>query len=546
MRTASTALLNRRSDALWRTYLDFFLWTVLAISGTLLGARAAFGPFKLGLSVSSPMNAETFFAMAAVLLLLLRAQTSNVSKTVQNPRHLGAWGALLILLAGGIAAWAWTLRFPFIADDYAHITHGLRATPSYLWGVFTIPAADRFFRPFGLLAYAAEARLFGTSRVAWHASSLVLHIANSALLFGIARKRAYRSWPAGAAALFFLLHGTRPEAVTWISAQFDLWATFFFLLALLAFLRRVESGAARWQIVSLSALFFALISKEAAYVFPLVLCLIVWLDGIRGKKAVRLLAPPFALTGLVFLYRWLLLGGIGGYRTGTGTPFIYSINLFRTAKALLLRPVAVLDFPMNWTRQPEWWLWVCLILGMVALAASASAKTHQRKLWFGLGFLLVAALPVHQFLLIDADLEKSRVLYLPSAGFALVFAAVLESLRPRIAVAVACATLALQTAALEHNLMIWSNVAQLAANTCTAAAKAVTSAPGPIAVSPIPNKVDGVYFLHTGFRECVEWAAGSELPGMVLDTEPQPAGLQPRTVLRWDQGRRALTGDSEK
>ncbi len=530
---------TERSAALIRAG-TVLLNLILAMSGCLVIARAILGPFRLGIAVGSPITAETAFGVAAILLTVLRMR--DVAET-HAPVRLAKYDGLAFaaLIAGGFAAWWWTLRFPFVAEDFAHIAHGIQATPGYLKSLFTVPAIDRFFRPFGYIAYAAEAQLLGSNRTGWHAASLLLHVGNSGLLYTIARKRGYRFAPAMAAGLLFLLHGSRPEAVTWIAAQFDLWAAFFFFLALLAFIHLLESGGGIWQIASLAALLFALLSKEEAYVFPILAVFLLWIDRVSISRWPRLLIPPFGLTALVFLYRWMLLGGIGGYTAGTGAPFFYSIGILRTGRALLLRPWAILQFPINWSVQPGWWLAICLTLGIAAMLALASRGSASRnKILFGLGFLIIAALPVHEFLLIGADLEKSRELYLPSAGFALLFAAALESMRPRVAIAIASGVLALQTAALEHNLIIWSRVARISERTCQAAAEAVERSPQPVLIGGLPQVIDGVYLLRNGFRECVEDAAGKPVPGMVRDLEPQPPGFHAGTVLGWNNGAQAL------
>jgi hypothetical protein len=512
-----------------RRHLTSLLTAALAASAIIVTVRALFGPFRLVFSVSNPVNAEAYFGLAAILLLILRVRADNPEPNAGN----AAW-PLLILLAAGLAAWAWTFGFPFVADDYTHITNALHATPCYLASLFTVPAEDRFFRPLSLMAYAAEARFFGTSRIAWHACCFGLHFANSALVYWIARRRGHLRWISLAAALFFLLHGSRPEAVSWVAAQFDLWAAFFSFLSLLAFLKQMETGGRPWQAASLVLLLLALLSKESAYALPLVFLLIVWLDGKRPFFG--LLAPPVALTGLVFLYRWWLLQGIGGYRMpGSGTPFFYSVNLFRSGKGFLLRLPAILVFPINWTQPPEWWLAACMIAALLAFGVFASARLRRKEVWFALGFMLAAAVPVHQFLLIGQDLEKSRVLYLPSAGFALLIAAGLSSL-PRMAGAIACVVIAAQVAALEHNLMIWRGVARLEERTCESVAQ---TAPSPV-ISDVPNVVDGVYFLHTGLRPCVEWAAGRPLPELF----PKLTGTEypPGPALVWnDEQRRFLT-----
>ncbi len=467
------------------------------------------------------MNAEGVFALSGMGLLACPPRQARPLSPASFT--LPSWLVPAILTAAALLAYARTFNFPFLADDYDHLPHALHATPAALAALFTQPAADRFFRPAVFIAYAAEARIADLARAPWHALSLALHLAVSLLVYAFARRRNFAMLPSLAAAALFLLHGSRPEAVTWIAAQFDLWAAFFFLLALLAF----EKGR---YLLSLAPLLLALLSKESAYVYPLILLLLLYIDRVPLTRWPRLAGPSFLLTATVFLYRWHLLGGIGGYRNiGTDRPFILTFDLLRTGKALTARLAAALEFPINWTHPLEWWLIAALITALAAWAALAASKPDRRKLWFGLGFTLLAALPVHEFLLIGADLEKSRVLYLPSVGFALVFAAALEAVRLRIAIAAACAILVFQAAALEHNLNIWSGVSHLAERTCAE----VASVPGPVAVSDIDNTVDGVYFLHTGLRGCIE-AAGKDIVYLPGDASPANA-----TQLKWNDHARA-------
>lgn len=467
------------------------LWVALALSALTIAARAIVGPFRLGVSVTSPMNAEGVFALCGAALLAGGWRDEKEKRVAGKPD----WRAVAVLVLAGAVAFGWTFRFPFLADDYDHIPHAIHADPKSLKALFTQPAADRFFRPAVFVLYAGEARLAGYSRMGWHALSAALHVGVSVLVLLLARRRGVRRAPAMAAALLFLLHGSRPEAVTWIAAQFDLWAALFFLTALLLF----DSGH---RALSLAALLPALLSKEAAYVYPLALVWMLWVDGAPLRRWPRLAAPSWLLTAAVFAYRWHLVGGIGGYRdVGTGRAYILTFDFLRTGKALTARLAAAMDFPLNWSHRLEWWAVAALLIALIAGSLLFAARANRRQLWFGLGFLLVAALPVHEFLLIDGNLEKSRVLYLPSVGLALMFAAALEGLNPRVAAAAGCAVLMFQIAALEHNLRIWDDVSHLAERTC--AQLAASKGPLPDAA----NTIDGVYFLHTGLRGCVE-AAG--------------------------------------
>jgi len=538
----------------------------LAVSGAVLVARAAFGPFQLFVPVRNPIGAESVFGVSAVLGLVLLAATGGGSNG--NPdnaippysavaRSQFPWHAAAIAVVCGFAAWAWTLRFPFVADDYIHTWNALHATAAYLGGLFTVPAADHFFRPFGYLAFAAEAPLFGLNRIGWHAFSLCLHVLTGLLVYHLARALRTGTYAALAAMLYFLLHGSRPEAVAWVSAQFDLWAALFVLAALAAFLRYRETRRVLWQAASLAALLCGLLSKESAYVYPLILILWLRLHGAKWRESIMQAVPPLALTVVVFAYRVFLLGGIGGYRDATnGATFFFNLSLVRTAKGLLARSAAITMFPINWSAANELWLIAGVVAALLVMLAVAvrepfGRRVDRNRIWFGLGFFLLCALPVHLFLLIDADLEKSRVLYLPMAGAALALAAVLEALRKTWAVALAAAILLFQAAALQHNLEIWARVSELAENTCASAAREVARAPGLVRMTGIPNVVDGIYFLHTGFRRCVEQAAGVEaLPLLTTDTDPTTAPAVLKVAAdervqsyRWDAQLRHLVED---
>jgi hypothetical protein len=503
-----------------RGYVELALKTVLFLSGVAIAVRAIGGPFHFGVSIASPINAEGVFGIAALLLLVVRA--TDRLQTKYPPIDSTWFMAAVGLVAAGFAAYAGSFSFPFLADDYVHIPNALHASPAYLGALFTQAGTDHFFRPVTFVSYAIEARAAGYEPGAWHALSVVLHITVTLLVYTLARRRGFAAWTSIAASMLFLVHGSRPEAVTWIGAQFDLWAALFVLIALLMF----DRG---WRAASLAPLLLALLSKESAYVYPLLLLLLLRSDRVPLNQWPRLAGPSFLVTAAAFLYRWRVIGGIGGYRNSvTNSAVILNPDLTHTVQGFTTRLAAALNFPINWSHAPEWWLIALLLAAMAAWAYLAACAADRRKLWFGLGFLMLAAIPVHQFLLIGANLEKSRVLYLPSVGFALIFAAALDAARPRMAVAAACAILAFQTAALEHNLLIWRRVSALAASTCAS----VAAFPREAEVSDIPNEIDGVYFLHVGLRGCIERVDGPR-PGLHLAGDA--GALEPAArALVWD------------
>ena len=463
---------------------------------------------------------------AAFALLVLLCST-GFSLSITQRSEAGDRKRWLLLLLMIPAALLWTLTIPLVSDDFVHIGFALHFTPDKIVELFTIPAGDRFFRPLGYISYAIDALWAGHSPALWHLAALLIHFANCLLVYLLARQTGLARFFAATAAVIFGIHGSRPEAVTWIACRFDLIATLFVLATLSLFLR-----GRYW--LALATAFLALISKESAYVLPVLLVLVGRTPSSGAPpgpdppvatpvaspvaRLWRRVAPFAALTAAVFLYRWHLLSGIGGYQTASHTPAILNFSILRTANALLLRLWATLFFPINWTEAPQWWLWIALGPGLAGYAAIALRGGRQRRTLAFLLFAFIAALPVQQLLLIGPDLEKSRVLYLPSVGFALFLAAALETLRHlKWRVPAAIAIMVFQTACLEHNLLTWRGVALVARQACDSVAASLAGNGKTVTVLDLPNVLRGVYFFHKGMPDCLEVGHGIDIRRVTED-----------------------------
>jgi tetratricopeptide (TPR) repeat protein len=149
--------------------------------------------------------------------------------------------------------------------------------------------------------------------VVFHATSVALHVANTLLVFFIARgllrlsaERAAAPLAIGATRLAFLtalLFGIATqhvESVAWVSERKDVLYAFFFFLSLLAWLEYVKAGARRWYAFALATFALALLSKGQAVTLAVVLPAIDILlrRPLRGR--VLLEKVPFLLLALVF------------------------------------------------------------------------------------------------------------------------------------------------------------------------------------------------------------------------------------------------------
>ncbi len=133
--------------------------------------------------------------------------------------------------------------------------------------------------PLTWLTFGLNHALGGMEPWGYHLGNLLLHAANTTLVFFVARRLLAEgglavSLGAAATALLWALHPLRVESVAWITERRDLLCGFFYLLAVLAYLRgatREHALTGRWLVASLAAFAAALGSKAIAMTLPVTL-----------------------------------------------------------------------------------------------------------------------------------------------------------------------------------------------------------------------------------------------------------------------------------
>jgi Tfp pilus assembly protein PilF len=137
--------------------------------------------------------------------------------------------------------------------------------------------------PLSWLTLGLNYTLGGMNPWGYHLGNMLLHAGNAVLLYFVARRLLARAGAAAAgvalsagavlAALLFAVHPLRVESVVWITERRDVQGAFFFLLAIQAYLRAVESGrdgrlAPLWRGLSIAAFAAALLSKASTMMLP--------------------------------------------------------------------------------------------------------------------------------------------------------------------------------------------------------------------------------------------------------------------------------------
>jgi hypothetical protein len=516
----------RTLDFVWkhRSFVASVIFTVVLITA---GGFLAFDAVRPGPLQHALMNVEGIVALSFIAILLVRSSGlgGTTSAEVLDALH-PAWAVAAIIVVVSLA-FAPILRAPFLYDDYTHIADASRFTWRSVAQQFG-PVAGRglFFRPVGFFFYWLNYLWARADPAWWHASSLALHAICSCLTYALCREVGVSRLASVGGALLFGLSGVSAEAVAWIDARFDLMTTGLVLGSLIFVCRYAATARTAWLAGALTAGACAMLSKESGFCLPF---LMASLARLRDRKDFKRIASAAAFAGVLavvlFAYRWWALGGIGGYSGAAGIANVVHFNFVRTLDGLLLRQWAVLFFPFNWSTQVSPLLRAALAAIPFVLAACAwMARPPRRQLIGCAAFIIAAGLPVQHLLLIGPDLGGSRILYLGSVGWALLWAVVLDTMGRTPRIVMATVLLALQGWTLEHNLEIWRETAQLARSVCVAFGQVVAGGPGRVVVRGLPSIRNGAVFLQNGFPQCVEMNTG--VPADRIQSQASEPGVR--------------------
>lgn len=465
---------------------------VAVVSALLLIARGIAGPFWM---LHNSITTECALAISVICAWLTADRQGRAERDLT---HHSRWAFALVPVAAAIGFLP-ILSMPLVTDDYIHLRQiSTGEAPTPLGCLIHSCGGPQSFRPLGFATYWAEWELWDTAAMPRHGLDLILHAISSLLFLLLLRRLGVGppfDWLAG---LFFAWNGIRAEAVAWPSARFDTLALTFSLAAALCVLRGSRIGL----IGSVLATAAACLSKESAYVLPVLLALLLGRGAIAGAGRV-LIVSNAAVAVSIFAWRWVVLKGIGGYLQPDGlTPIVLQFHPLVLAKTFLARIWGVLWFPVNWSRPLEWWMMLGLLAGAIGSCLLLYSRVDRKRVILCLAGVVVACVPTHHMLLIGPSLEHSRYLDFATPAFTLlVVFACLEL--PRRAGAAALALLAVfQLAGLEHNLRIWSSVSTARYELCRGVAARARKTEGRITIGDLPMTVDGVHW-RNGIEDCL-------------------------------------------
>ncbi len=200
-----------------------------------------------------------------------------MAETNQRPRWL-AWLVGLVLAGAVLALYAQTFGMGFINfddDDYvsrnAHVLGGL-SVEGLGWAFTSRDAVN--WHPVTWLSLQLDSQLFGTGPAGYHRTNVLLHACNAVLLFCLLLHLTGALWPSAAVAALFGLHPVHVEAVAWVTARKDVLSTFFWLLAVAAYVWYARRPAVGRYLLVMLACALGLMAKQMLVTLPATLLLL--------------------------------------------------------------------------------------------------------------------------------------------------------------------------------------------------------------------------------------------------------------------------------
>jgi len=328
-------------------------------------------------------------------------------------------------------------HFQFVSwDDTAYVTENRSVLAGLSWSnvawAFTTDHGP-YWHPLTWLSHMLDVQIYGTNASGHHVTNLLIHIANSILLFWLLRRLTGAEWRSAFVAALFAVHPLHVESVAWIAERKDVLSAFFWILTTITYVAYVRKpGRYRYAAV-LSVFALGLMAKPMIVTLPLVLLLLdywplarvttsrPWGSLVAEKLPMAALA---AAAGVVTFVLQKRVGAVAGLRAvpldarlanAAISTVQYLVKTIWPARLAALYP-----YPLS---VPSLWLVLGAVFALVTITAAVCRQSRRRPylvvgwLWFALTLL-----PVIGLVQVGEQAMADRFTYIPLIGIFIIVA----------------------------------------------------------------------------------------------------------------------------
>jgi protein O-mannosyl-transferase len=324
------------------------------------------------------------------------------------------------------------------ADDDSYVIRNEHVRTGLSWRNFVWAWTSTYqsgnWHPLTWLSLEGDASLYGARAFGFHLTNVILHAANSALLFLALFRMTRARWCSAWTAALFAWHPLHVESVAWIAERKDVLSTLFFMLSLLAYGAYAQAPSTRGKawVVGWGAM--GLASKPMLVSLPVVLLLLDYWPLGRWRKFFdtpgfwrALAVHPLVREKLPLIVLAAISSGITLYAQASSSAIIstHSIGIAsRLANAglaywrylgMMIWPKDLQVFyPYSYSVGSQFSGWLGLILaGVVTILIVRSGPPYLRTGWL---WYVVTLLPVIGLVQAGSQAVADRYTYVPAIG----------------------------------------------------------------------------------------------------------------------------------
>jgi tetratricopeptide (TPR) repeat protein len=305
-----------------------------------------------------------------------------------------------------------------------HVLQGINLR-SITWAFTATYAAN--WHPLTWISHMLDCQLYGTAPWGHHLTNLLLHLANTILLFLLLQYMTGSIWRSAFVAALFGIHPLHVESVAWVAERKDLLSTLFFMLTLFSYVRYTKRPGIKYYLPVLLLYALGLMAKPMLVTLPLILLLLdFWpLDRIAAKRDCRkCIVEKIPL--LLLALGSCIITFIAQRKGGAVLPleqYSIGVRLANSTVAYLsyilktILPVKLAVFYPHPGEHLPFWLVLASALSLLGLTALAALRTRRAPyLTVGWFWYLISLLPVIGLVQVGGQAMADRYTYIPLIG----------------------------------------------------------------------------------------------------------------------------------
>jgi tetratricopeptide (TPR) repeat protein len=184
----------------------------------------------------------------------------------------------IFLAVATLAAYWQVLHSDFVnLDDPGYVTENRYVNTGFTWEnikwAFSV-GKIAYWHPLTWVSHILDCQLYGLRAGLHHLTNLIIHIANTLLLFGVLKRLTGAVWRSAFVAAVFALHPINVDSVAWVTERKSVLSALFWLLTMWVYTDYAQRGGVWRYLITLLLFALGLLAKPMLVTLPFVMLLL--------------------------------------------------------------------------------------------------------------------------------------------------------------------------------------------------------------------------------------------------------------------------------